>query len=426
MSAHAHVSVPYREELDNIGNVMYTGSIDVGNQSLKAILDTGSFELLVLSSECVVCGDVSKLYDPDSSSDFEDGKETSQHSFGSGVTFSREAFDTVRAGSMVSRRQHFWRVIDAMMPVLGESRFAAIVGVGPADSLDKLEQTDPGEERVLVHTSNAMGNGTNEDRGNTSAELGLSTKFGMDTFSVCIRKGSDSPGVFVWNDVHPSRHTGMFTSVPVAGDIHWAASMRNVQVGPDGDVVEIIGCRDGCAAVIDSGTSLIAAPTEAIMRLDFALAKLREDCSNLHEMPDFVFMLGGQTFSLPPDAYIGRVVESSKPSARHILRGRFRSKSYQCAPLLMPIDADTQLGPLWILGLPFFRKYYSTFSFDASKKPVQKHLSMALADGDCQPTTEDQSLLGSRLPMKPALVDLSQIRMAPWVEQAMVATRVRV
>merc|ERR1712139_604043 len=34
-----------------------------------------------------------------------------------------------------------------------------------------------------------------------------------------------------------------------------------------------------------------------------------------------------------------------------------------CEPLIMAMDADSQFGQLWILGMPFFRKYYTTFQF---------------------------------------------------------------
>merc|ERR1740117_2370543 len=84
----------YRQELYNLGDVQYTGDIVVGGQPMRGILDTGSFELLVLSRDCKVCGDRKLLFDHESSPNYAEGQTAAQHSFGSGVTFSNEAFDT--------------------------------------------------------------------------------------------------------------------------------------------------------------------------------------------------------------------------------------------------------------------------------------------------------------------------------------------
>merc|ERR1740138_816877 len=108
--------------------------------------------------------------------------------------------------------------------------------------------------------------------------------------------------------------------------------------GDDGNGIVSLGCKDGCGAVVDTGTSLIAAPPDVIARVEQEMLKLDEDCSNLGELPDLVFNLGGREFSLPPDAYIGRVEDAGKPGLRDLLHLRLRSKHYACAPLFMDID----------------------------------------------------------------------------------------
>ena len=66
-------------------------------------------------------------------------------------------------------------------------------------------------------------------------------------------------------------------------------------------------CRDGCAAVLDSGTSLIAAPSYALQGLAFIVPQVHENCSNFEEMPTLELHLGGRRVLLPPEAYIFRL-----------------------------------------------------------------------------------------------------------------------
>jgi len=425
---HSRVGTPFRQPLQNLGDVQYTGEVEVGGQKLQGILDTGSFELLVLSKECQVCGDPTKLFDSAESHNFQEGDEIVQHSFGSGTTMSSRGFDTVRIGPLESKGQAFWQVFDAMMPILEESTFGAIVGVGPPDSASKIEeQEDGGQDVPMAMTKMHKGQHLQMTGKPASPEVSsVCSQFGVQTFSVCIGQQSGSHGFFVWDDAPPQRQGREFTAVEVAGEIHWAGRMTDVQMGHVEAKDSFTLCKDGCAAVIDSGTSLIAAPSSVIQEVEEALVSLREDCSNLGDMPDLVFELGGEKFSLPPDAYIGQIVDHGAPALKDILHFRFRSRHYTCVPLFMNIDVDSQLGPMWILGLPFFRKYYTTFSFDTTSSPVKKFMSMALADDECNPADSSALLGGKRSEMQPKKIDLSQLRVPRWAEEAMKHGRVTV
>jgi len=416
--------ISFRQPLRNLGDVQYTGEVEVGGQKLQGILDTGSFELLVLSKECQVCGDPTKLFDSKESDDFREGDEVVQHSFGSGTTMSSRGFDTVKIGPLESQGQAFWQVFDAMMPILEESTFGAIVGVGPPDSASKIEEEEDDGQDVPIamsrsHHDHKAGKMQLAEKPASVEASSVCSQFGVQTFSVCIGQQSGSHGFFVWNDMPPKQQGREFTAVEVAGEIHWAGRMTDVQMGHSNSKNSFTLCQDGCAAVIDSGTSLIAAPSSVIQEVDEALVSLKEDCSNLGDMPDLVFELGGQKFSLPPDAYIGQIVNHGAPALNDILHFRFRSRHYTCVPLFMNIDVDSQLGPMWILGLPFFRKYYTTFSFDTTVSPVKKFMSMALADDDCKPAESSALLAHERSLMRPKKIDLSQLRVPRWAEEAM-------
>jgi hypothetical protein len=404
---------PYRQVLHNHKDVQYYGDVYVGGQSVRAIFDTGSFEVLVFGKSCVSCGSQKLLYNHSASKDYRKGKYMAQHTFGSGTTFAKEAYDTVQVGPLKSEHQQVWEVYDADMPLLEDSSFQAILGVGPPGSAEKLSKSGNATVVAMPQIPHAS----------VDSDVALTSKLQVNSYSVCIGRKSSSPGYFVWGDVRPEDGAGhgIFTSLKVEGDVHWAVRLSNVRMGQESKAY--VGCQSGCAAVIDSGTSLIAAPTEVIQKVDEALERLNEDCSNLWELPDLVFLLDGKEFSLPPDAYVGRTVEEGGFNLRNLVHFRFRSRHISCVPLFMDIDMDSQLGPMWILGLPFFRKYYTTLSYRYEHKRqhvLDKHVSVALSDDRCEPTMGNSLLSDEarRRDMVPRVIDPALLRMPSWVEAA--------
>merc|ERR1719281_2346709 len=146
--------------------------------------------------------------------------------------------------------------------------------------------------------------------------------------------------------------------------------------------VDVNPCANGCAAIVDSGTSLIAAPTSALMQLSEQVGPIHEDCSNLHELPMLKFTLGDKHFELPPKAYVMRI-KGAVMQANNIWDVLFFKpqikKVNMCIPAFMQIDMNSQMGPVWILGMPFFRYYHT--SFDRKNKEMH----FATASEDCTP-----------------------------------------
>merc|ERR1719291_1008584 len=71
--------------------------------------------------------------------------------------------------------------------------------------------------------------------------------------------------------------------------------------------------------------------------------------------------------------------------------------SVRCGSLLVAGDVDPDDGEEWVFGLPFFRKYYTTFMFGEQsaeghgiprKRPSAKKMAFSVADNDCQPSSE--------------------------------------
>jgi hypothetical protein len=181
-----------------------------------------------------------------------------------------------------------WEIVDHKIDVLEVSHLDAIVGIGPGEA----DRTHPS----------------------------LMDKFGITRFSVCLQQQDKSPGWIIWQDYDPRTRPG-FTEVEVKGQVHWGVELWNVQVGDT-----VVSCQQGCGAVLDSGTSLIAAPRQSLVHLKGALDTLHPDCSNMHDMPWLRFQIADKIMELPPQAYIARMVGVIPPTIWDVLSFKPQAK----------------------------------------------------------------------------------------------------
>lgn len=121
-----------------------------------------------------------------------------------------------------------------------------------------------------------------------------------------------------------------------------------------------------CQVAVDTGTSLLAGPTDVVASLVEKL-QVADDCSNLQSLPDLGFIVGDHILNLKAEDYV----------AQH---------STGCSLGLMSLDIPPPKGPLFIFGDPFLRKYYTVY--DRQKMRV----GFALAK-HTTPNTKASSLL---------------------------------
>jgi hypothetical protein len=345
-------SLPYRQPMANMQNTQYSAEFNIGAITMRGIFDTGSFELLVLSEKCEHCSNTP--YDAEKSPTFKPNGTVVQHVFGSGPCLSMKGYEQVSVGPMSATKMTFYEIVQHNIPVFEGASFTAIVG---------------------------LGDGPNEE------DKSLLQKFGVNEFSICLERASGAPGWITWGgELTKEQKNTKAIALPVLGEHHWAVHMTGLGIGP-----QAVTCQDGCGAILDSGTSLIAAPTPALMALSMVLPPINEDCSNLDSLPDLVFILNGHELSLPPEAYVlrltGTLVEAQ--SVWDILYFRPKvMKLDQCMPAFMQIDRTTQFGPLWILGMPFFRFFHSSFHIDPENRENRTIFLMG-ADEKCAVTDLD-------------------------------------
>jgi len=150
-----------------------------------------------------------------------------------------------------------------------------------------------------------------------------------------------------------------------------------------------------------------------VERVRAEMDKLNWDCDNLDAMPDLRFKLGDEEFVLPPDSYIGHTYGELPKLMRPLFRTLTHSR--RCELLLMSMDTTSVHGPLWIIGMPFFREYYTTFSL--GKNHSESAIYTAPAGHDCTP----EPVGGARNLYKKVkrFVDLSKIYMPHWLTRFM-------
>jgi len=96
-----------------------------------------------------------------------------------------------------------------------------------------------------------------------------------------------------------------------------------------------------CQVAVDTGTSLLAGPSDVVSTLVNKL-QVADDCSNLKTLPDLGFIVQDHILNLKPQDYVSQTADG-------------------CSLGLMSLDIPPPKGPLFIFGDPFLRKYYTVY-----------------------------------------------------------------
>jgi len=152
--------------------------------------------------------------------------------------------------------------------------------------------------------------------------------------------GDNKQGELTLGGVNTDFFTGDFTYVPLKEKSYWEIALEGVKL--NGATVD----GNTPSAVVDSGTSLMAGPTDVVK----AIAKQLGATGILGKE----YILGcGKTYQV--DFTIAGLDYSFTNDDMNIADGPL------CIFGMMPIDIPAPRGPLWILGDVFMRKYYTKF-----------------------------------------------------------------
>lgn len=306
--------------LSNFANTQYFGPVEIGTpgQQFQVAFDTGSSNLWLPSVNCTsISCLIHHRYDSSKSSTYHCNGKPFKIRYGSGSVEGVLSDDVVRVADLQVRNQTFGEVITETGISWLFAKIDGILGMAyPSISV----------EGVVPVWDNIVKEGL-VDQNVFSFYLSNDTE---SSESVLILGGTDS-----------RYYSGSLHYVPVTNLTYWMIRMGDVTVGGQPQHA----CSPSCPAVVDTGTSVIAGPLEAMLPI-LLKTKVDSTCRNLHELPDVTFSIGGRDVVLTPDQYVIKMQQFGVTV---------------CLTGFLPIKLPPELGKLWILGDVFLRAQYSVY-----------------------------------------------------------------
>ncbi|XP_059313378.1 cyprosin-like [Lycium ferocissimum] len=236
--------VPLKNYLD----AQYYGEIGVGSppQKFKVIFDTGSSNLWVPSSRCyfsVACWFHSK-YKASKSSTYSRNGESCSIRYGTGSISGYFSQDNVQVGDLVVKDQVFIEATREPSITFIIAKFDGILGLG-------FQEICVGNATPVWY--NMVGQGLVKE----------------PVFSFWFNRDANAKegGELVFGGVDTKHFKGNHTYVPLTQKGYWQFNMGDFLIGNASTGY----CADGCAAIVDSGTSLLAGPTTIVTQLNHAI-----------------------------------------------------------------------------------------------------------------------------------------------------------
>jgi cathepsin D len=332
--------------LKNYSNTQYVGQVGIGSppQYLDVIFDTGSSNFFVNSK---LCADDSctkrKAYDHSLSKSYSDVGFALEVQFGTGIIKGVINEDTITIANVQLVGQRFAEVTNEEGDVFVDGKFSGILGL----AFDSMAAYGT----VPVFDSIA---------------LSRSLDWNVISFYYSLNPAEDSEVMI--GGINKSKFVGEIVWVPLLEDLlnYWMIEIDDIRF----DELSLGLCENGCKAAVDTGTTLLSAPSDDLYAM---LEYLDEDCEDFLRFPKLVFVIQGQEFEIEPKDYVltNRNDEFDDPGVH--------SKGFdECSLGFMAIDVPPPNGPLWVLGDLFLSNYYTVFDKDnlrigfASAKHVKK------------------------------------------------------
>ena len=232
-------------DLENYLDAQYYGEIALGSppQYFNVIFDTGSSNLWVPSQQCsyysIACW-LHNRYDSSRSTTYEeDGREFSIE-YGSGSLNGFFSKDVLELGGLKVPGQVFAEAVNEPSLSFVTASFDGIMGMGfPEIAVGKV--VPPFQNLLKAYPDMEP------------------------VFSFWLNRDEDDPdhgGELVLGGTNPDHYKGKHTWAPVTRRGFWQFKVDNMDFGV---------CKGGCQAIADTGTSLLAGPSDEVARLNNAI-----------------------------------------------------------------------------------------------------------------------------------------------------------
>lgn len=314
---------PSKIPISDYQNAQYYGPIAIGTplKTFNVIFDTGSSNLWVPSRHCIFTCGLKPRYDDRKSSTAKANGQRFNLTYGSGPVSGFLSEDTIQFGEYAIQGGTFAEITDAKGLGLGYAagKFDGILGLAfQGLSVDNV--TCP----LQMLTERKLWN--------------------HEVFAFYLVSQTGQVGELVMGGIDENHFTPPLQYVPLRDKMgFWEVLMNGVSMG--GKPVSPTQ-----AAILDSGTSLLTGPSADVKAIAISIGatplatEWMIDCAKLPTLPDMTFHIGGFDLTLTATDYVLQI-------------------QGQCLLGLMGLDYPAPIGPLWILGDIFLRKYYTVFDY---------------------------------------------------------------
>jgi len=319
----------------NVGDELWVANITIGTppQPFRVVMDTGSSNLWIPSVQCVKsdAGCIGKQkYDHTKSNTYkEDPYEILFIPYGTGFLVGFLSNDTVNVGPISVINQCFGEAI-YVADFFEDYPIDGILGLAFKDIA--VDGVTPVFDEMMQQHLVAQGQ-----------------------FSVYLSNDeNDETSVIIFGGTDPKYYTGNFVWASLIYPSYWLISVSGISVGNYHEPCE-------CLTVVDTGTSIILGPPYDANPILQRIGNVSEDCSNFSQLPNIAFTVNGVDLTLTPDFYV--------------IKETFQNGTSVC---FLGIEGSLLTTPLWILGDPFLRAYYTVFDRDNNRVGFAPSMNMKM------------------------------------------------
>lgn len=310
--------------LSNYMNAQYYAPITIGTppQEFSVVLDTGSSNLWVPSTQCssIACF-LHKKYDSSASSTYKPNGTEFAIRYGSGSLEGFVSQDTLSIAGLDVPKQDFAEATKEPGLAFAFGKFDGILGMG----YDTISVN-----RIVPPFYNMIKN----------------KQLDSEVFAFRLGDSDQDGGECIFGGYDADAFTGKLHYIPVRRKGYWEVELEAVKFGKETLELENTG------AAIDTGTSLIVMPTDVAEILNKEIGAEKSwngqytvDCAKVPDLPELAFVFDGKDYKLKGEDYT-------------------LNAGGTCISAFTGMDIPPPMGPLWIIGDAFLRRYYSVYDLE--------------------------------------------------------------
>ncbi|BEI80158.1 hypothetical protein CcaverHIS002_0106870 [Cutaneotrichosporon cavernicola] len=326
----------------------YAGTVSVGTppQDFYAIMDTGSSDLWLVSEQCTQCQGMDKFV-PSASSSLQLPQRPFQVSYGSGDVAGEIGVDTVTCAGFTVQNQGFGLVEQTQSSGVGSSSSGQLIDPPLSGLMGLAFQTIANSGALPWWQNLAQNTWKNPQFG-----VFMARYRGQKRVSDTEQNG----GEIMFGGVNTSLYQGdiNYINIGPTEEDYWRIPIQAIAISGK----QVAYQSSSANAAIDTGTTLIGAPTSVVRDIYAAIpgsqSLASQGMQGYYQYPcsttiQMAFQFGGKSYYISDEDFNLGATSSS---------GRY------CIGAVFAIQLSSKSPISWIVGATFLKNVYSTFRYD--------------------------------------------------------------